>query len=389
MGRDTDESFLTRAIELASAGRGFVEPNPLVGCVLVKDGRVIGEGYHRAFGGPHAEAEALAACTESPAGATAYVNLEPCSHTNKKTPPCAPRLIVAGIKRVVIGCEDPNPAVAGRGIEQLRAACIEIALDVRKAESRQLNAPFFARQVHGRPYVTLKWAQSADGKVAGSGGRPLAISNECSNRVVHALRQRCDAILVGINTVLCDDPLLTARGSPAGPKRTLRRIVLDSRARIPLDSRLVNSALQVPVHVFVARPSKEDIDMTRRVDALRERGVHVEVLDSDPATPLPLEPILKKVATEQDVTHLLVEGGPTVHASFIRENLADRIWVFRSTNVVGEPQSPAAADIPATYAKSNGLVDRDELSEYLNPSSAVFFYPAFSADFLLAVRVDK
>ncbi len=341
MGRDSDESFLARAIELAAKGRGLVEPNPLVGCLFVKDGRVIGEGYHHAFGGPHAEAEALAACTESPAGATAYVNLEPCSHTNKKTPPCAPRLIAARIKRVVIGCEDPNPAVAGRGIEQLRAAGIEIVIGVLEAESRQLNAPFFARQVHGRPYVTLKWTESADGKVAGREGRPLPISNECSNHVVHALRARCDAILVGIRTVIGDDPLLTVRGLPAKPTRVLRRIVFDSRARIPLNSRLVSTVMEAPLHVFVSGPTAANPEVTR-INALRELGVRVHAFGTGLTGPLPLETILPTLAGELDVTHLLVEGGPTIHASFLREHLADRVWVFRSPKIVGEPNAPGA-----------------------------------------------
>ena len=169
-----------RALSLAARGRGAVEPNPLVGSVIVREGRVIGEGFHQRFGGPHAEAEALAACTESTAGSTAYVTLEPCCHTNKKTPPCVPRLIEAGIGRVVVACLDPNPQVGGRGVEQLRDAGIEVDVGVLEAEAKQLNAPFFALVQHHRPYVTLKWAQTADGKVAATGkgstvpGGPLA-----------------------------------------------------------------------------------------------------------------------------------------------------------------------------------------------------------------------
>lgn len=387
MGRDTDEFFLARALELAARGRGAVEPNPLVGCVLVKDELVIGEGFHRAFGAPHAEVEALAACTESPEGATAYVNLEPCSHTNKKTPPCAPRLIAAGIQRVVIGWEDPNPAVSGRGIQQLRAAGIEVVVGVRGAESRQLNAPFFSRQLRGRPYVTLKWAESANGKAAGQDGQPFPISNERSHRVVHALRARCDAILVGINTVLRDDPLLTARGLPEESRRTLRRIVLDSRARIPTDSRLVTTAGQVPLHVFVGRWAKDDPAMSRRVDMLRERGVQVEPIDCDPGAALAINSILQKLAAELDVTHLLVEGGPTIHAAFVRQNLADRVWVFRSPQTVNEPRALMAAAIPAGYTRTGiKSLDEDTLSEYLNPDSAVYFSKVPSIDLTASLR---
>src|SRR3954451_23545285 len=175
-----DDDFMRRAIRLAMNGRGRVEPNPMVGCVIVKDGRVIGEGFHQQYGGPHAEPNALASCTESPAGGTAYVTLEPCCHTNKKTPPCAPRVIEAGIARVVVGCLDPNPEVDGKGVAMLRAAGVTVDGPVLEGEAKQLIAPFIARTRLGRPYVTLKWAQTADGKVAGPGGTRMQISNTFS-----------------------------------------------------------------------------------------------------------------------------------------------------------------------------------------------------------------
>src|SRR4051794_14532504 len=192
-----DEAFMRRALRLAMNGRGLVEPNPMVACVLVKDGRVIGEGYHAKFGGPHAEPNALANCTESPEGATAYVTLEPCCHTNKKTPPCAPRLIEAKIGRVVIGCLDPNPAVNGKGLAVLREAGIRVDGPLLEPAANQLIAPFLAHVRHARPYVTLKWAESRNGKVAGRLGRRVKITNEVSDALVHVLRGRCDAIAVG------------------------------------------------------------------------------------------------------------------------------------------------------------------------------------------------
>src|SRR5262245_46448614 len=192
-------------------GRGRVEPNPMVGCVIVKDGRVIGEAYHGRFGGPHAEPGALAACTENCRGATAYVTLEPCCHTNKKTTPCAPKLIEAGIARVVMGCTDPNPNVDGRGVNMLRAAGIDVVGPILERETKQLNAAFFKGTLFARPYVTLKWAESSDGKVAGAGGKRSQISNDRAMKVVHEMRARSDTILVGINTVLADDPQLTVR----------------------------------------------------------------------------------------------------------------------------------------------------------------------------------
>src|SRR2546423_8567983 len=235
-----DREMMTRAIRLAMNGRGGVEPNPMVACVIAKDGRVIGEGFHAQFGGPHAEPTALAACSESPAGATAYVTLEPCCHTDKKTPPCVPALIAAEIARVVCGCVDPNPQVNGRGLEMLRAAGIAVEVNVLEEPAKQLLGPFIARTVYDRPYVTLKWAESADGKVAGAGGKRRQISNPRSTRALHELRGRSDAIMVGINTVLADDPMLIARDVRSA--RPLIRVVLDSQLRIPMDSRLVHSA---------------------------------------------------------------------------------------------------------------------------------------------------
>src|SRR5438874_4671655 len=224
-----DKQMMARAIAFAMRGRGQVEPKPMVGCVLVKDGRVIGEGFHASFGGPRAEPAALSACTHSPQGATAYVTLEPCCHTNKKTPPCVPALIAAKIARVVVGCVDPNPDVNGQGLDQLRAAGIAVEVNVLEEPAKQLLAPFIARVVYDRPYVTLKWAETADGKVAGPGGKRAQISNPASTKLVHELRARSDAIMVGVNTVISDDPMLTPRHVDVPPTRRLLRVVLDSR----------------------------------------------------------------------------------------------------------------------------------------------------------------
>src|SRR5918993_5858576 len=274
---DADAEFLRRAMRLAMNGRGSVEPNPMVGCVIVKDGRVIGEGYHQRYGGPHAEPNALAACAaagESPAGATAYVTLEPCCHTNKKTPPCAPRLIEAKLARVVVGCLDPNPAVNGKGLAMLRAAGIEVAGPFLEASAKQLIAPFLANVDHRRPYVTLKWAQSSNGKVAGTMGRAVRITNQQSDRVVHALRARCDAIIVGTNTVLSDDPLLTARG--VENTRPLLRVVLSNSLKISTSSRLVASAKEHPLVVYSSATSVGA--SAGVVDALRVAGAEVVAL---------------------------------------------------------------------------------------------------------------
>jgi diaminohydroxyphosphoribosylaminopyrimidine deaminase/5-amino-6-(5-phosphoribosylamino)uracil reductase len=368
---------MRRALRLAMNGRGRVEPNPMVGCIIVsKDGRVIGEGYHQQFGGPHAEPNALAACTESPAGATAYVTLEPCCHANKKTPPCAPRLIEARLGRVVVGCLDPNPEVNGKGVAMLRAAGIRVDGPLLESQAKQLIAPFVARTLHGRPYVTLKWAQSADGKVAGAGGARLQISNARSMRLVHELRGRSDAILVAARTVVNDDPLLTARGVPEA--RPLTRIVLDSTLSIPLTSRLVATAREFPLVVLASR----DVFRTNPsgVEALQRLGVRVEPVNM-PGRHFPLDKVLEGIG-RAGVTHLLVEPGPTLARSFLA--VADRLWVFRSPNSIVDDHAPRAPDIQP-YAKTGERnVEGDVLTEYLNPRSPMFFAAEPSADFVLA-----
>jgi diaminohydroxyphosphoribosylaminopyrimidine deaminase/5-amino-6-(5-phosphoribosylamino)uracil reductase len=367
--------LMRRAIGLAMRGRGDVEPNPMVGCIIMKDGRVIGEGYHQHFGGPHAERVALAACQESVAGATAFVTLEPCCHANKKTPPCVPALIEAKLRRVIIGCADPNPAVAGQGIGQLRQGGIDVEVGLLEAECRQLNAPFFAQVRHHRPYITLKWAQSADGKVAGPAGQRRQISSSESMRLVHQLRGRCDAILVGIDTVLKDDPLLTAR--EVRSSRPLLRVVLDSHLRIPVDSQLVNTAKTSPVLVLCSQAAFAQYQ--ELVAALTARGVEIVPLSSDASGRLQLGEVVGHLAT-RPITHLLVEPGPTLAGAFLREGVWDRLWVFHAPGSIDDPTAPAGpvVSLPFTACAEIG---GDHLVEYLNPDSAVFFAQVPSADF--------
>ena len=371
---DLDIQLMRRALRLAVNGRGHVEPNPLVGCVLAKEGRIIGEGYHAKYGGPHAEPTALAAITESANGATAYVTLEPCCHTNKKTPPCVPALIAAGIRRVLIGCVDPNPHINGKGAELLRAAGIDVTVNVLEDQAKQLLAPFIARTVYQRPYVTLKWAETADGKVAGAGGKRLQISNPRAMRVIHELRANCDAILVGSNTVLADDPMLSVRN--VTPSRTLTRHVIDRQLRIPLTSRLVSSAREIPLTVWCEPMALSHLN--DRIGALQERGVHIGISHF-------LEDMLTTLSVSNGVTHLLVEPGPTLARAFFEEGHVDRVWQIRSPARVDDPTAPAAAGIPGDYVRTGQLdIAGDTLAEYLNPASPVFFAAEPSADFVLA-----
>src|SRR5262249_38998319 len=239
----TEWQWMRRALELAERGRGQVEPNPLVGAVVVRAGQAVGEGWHQHFGEAHAEVHALGAAGEAARDATLYVTLEPCCH-HGKTPPCTDAILRAGIRRVVAAMTDPFPQVAGQGVAMLRAGGVEVAVGLGEAEARRLNAPYLKLLAAGRPYVHAKWAMTLDGKIATRTGDSKWISNEAARQRVHALRGRMDAILVGIDTVLADDPQLTAR--PPGP-RTPTRIILDSRGRLPSDSLLARSARDVPV----------------------------------------------------------------------------------------------------------------------------------------------
>src|SRR5229473_850735 len=243
-----DEKWMARALELAEKGRGYVEPNPLVGAVIVHDGKVVGEGWHESFGKPHAEINALAKAGEAARGAALYVTLEPCCH-HGKTPPCTEAILRAGVLRVVAAMKDPFPAVAGQGVARLRQAGVVLEMGLMENEARRLNAPYLKLISTGRPYVHAKWAMTLDGKIATRTGDSKWISGEMSRRHTHELRGRMDAIIVGIGTVLADNPSLTVR--PPGPRVPVR-VVLDSRGRLPESCQLAMTARETPVLVVAA-----------------------------------------------------------------------------------------------------------------------------------------
>lgn len=328
-----DDRMMARAIALARRGEGRVEPNPMVGCVIVRNGRAIGEGYHRRFGGPHGEIEALQACTANPRGATAYVSLEPCCH-HGKTPPCTDSLIEARVARVVVATRDPNRIQRGGGIQRLRAAGITVETGVLGCEAADLLAPYLTRIRLGRPFVIAKWAQSVDGKLAAHTGRSQWISCYASRRRVHRLRARVDAILVGSGTVLTDDPMLTARGVPI--RRQALRVVLDGRLRIPETCQLVATCLTVPTVVMTttARAS------TRKAERLRRKGVEVIACRATGGR-LTHNDWLKKLA-KRDVTNLLVEGGPMILTSLLQARLVDEAFIFTAPMLIGGYNAPGA-----------------------------------------------
>jgi len=328
-----DAAAMRRALEVARRGEGFVEPNPLVGAVVASGDRIIAEGWHQRFGGPHAEIVAIAAAGVAARGSTLYVTLEPCCH-HGKTPPCTAAVIAAGIGRVVVAARDPFPAVNGGGIAALRAAGITVETGLLEAEALRLTAAFRRLVTAGRPWVIAKWAMSRDRRAAAPPGAGRWISSPESRAVVHELRGRMDAILVGIGTALADDPLLTAR--PPGPRVPLR-IVLDSRARLPLESALVQSVGEAPVLVAVGPDAP-----AARIAALRSAGC--EVWQS--ASPSPADRLreLLRLLGDRRLTNLLVEGGPHVLQEFFAAGLVDEVWQF--TAPCDYAAHPAAAMLP-------------------------------------------
>jgi diaminohydroxyphosphoribosylaminopyrimidine deaminase/5-amino-6-(5-phosphoribosylamino)uracil reductase len=307
---------MTLALREAEKGRGWVEPNPMVGAVVVRDGRAVGLGHHARFGGPHAEVKALSQAGEAARGATLYVTLEPCCHQGK-TPPCTEAVAGAGVARVVAAMRDPFPAVDGGGVAALRASGIPVDVGLEALAAAELNAPYLKRLSTGLPYVTAKWAMTLDGKAAAASGDSQWISSEGSRSLVHELRGRMDAIVVGIGTAMADDPLLTAR--PPGP-RTAARIVLDSRAALPPTSRLVRTAREAPVLVAVTDEAPSD-----RKRGLQDAGCELLVVPG-PA-PVRVLPLLQELG-RRGMTNVLVEGGGRVLGTFLDEGLVDEFDVY-------------------------------------------------------------
>lgn len=326
-----DRGWMRLALAEAECGRGAVEPNPLVGAVVVREGRVEGTGHHRRYGGPHAEVFALEAAGTRARGATLYVTLEPCCH-HGKTPPCSEAVIAAGIARVVAAMRDPFPKVAGGGFERLRAAGIEVEVGVEEESARRQNAPYLKRLATGRPYVIAKWAMSLDGRTAAHTGDSRWISGEASRRLVHERRGRMDGILVGIGTAIADDPELTAR--PPGPRAPIR-IVLDSKARLPLGGKLARTAREVPV--IVAAPESAP---GARVLALEGAGVEVLRLPADPSGGVAVGALLDELG-RRGMTNLLVEGGGRALGAFADAGEIDEVDAFIAPILVGGPPAHA------------------------------------------------
>lgn len=322
---EQDEKYMQMALRLAKRGIGSVEPNPAVGCIIIKANQIIGKGWHKKFGGPHAEINALEDCKTlgvNPQGATMYVTLEPCCHVGK-TGPCTQAIIDAKLAKVIVATIDPSEHANGKGIEQLRNAAIQVQTDVCETQAKLLNAPFIKFAATGRCWVTLKWAQSIDGKLsyAEKTDERKWISNELSRKNVQNLRRRAGAILVGINTVIADDPLLMPR--PSKGKKPIR-IVLDSFLRIPLTCKLLGTAKKSPVIIFA---DYQAVKMRPEVvDKITKTGAEV-LAYPDMHGRSNLYFLLDELC-KRSVAQLLVEGGPTVLTSFLKEQLADEIRIY-------------------------------------------------------------
>lgn len=346
-----EQQFMRHAIALALKGEGKTRPNPLVGAVIVKDGRIIGEGYHTKYGSLHAEREALADCRrrgESPLGADMYVTLEPCCHTGKQ-PPCTEALAESGIGRVFVGSEDPNPLVAGKGIKFLRQHGIQVQTGFLKAECDALNPIFFHYIAAGKPYVALKYAMTADGRIATVTGASKWITGEAARNHVHRLRNRYASILVGINTVLRDDPLLNCR-IPGGVNPL--RIVLDSALRIPLSSHLVQSAKEIPLMVVCSDSKIKGAADKKK--ALEAAGAEVLPLDSPDG-----RPVFKALVAElgkRSIDSLLIEGGSQVHYSALKAGIVSHIYSYVAPKIFGGTSAPGPVGGYGADAVSDAFV---------------------------------
>lgn len=321
------EDYMRLAIKLAEKAEGCTAPNPLVGAVIVKDGQIIGRGYHKKCGDLHAERNALADCRAnniSPEGAVCYVTLEPCSHQGKQ-PPCAEALIAAGLKKVVIGSSDPNPLVSGRGVKMLQEAGIEVEENFLKAECDKINSIFFYYIQNLQPYVAMKYAMTADGKIAAYTGKSQWITGEEALRHVHSLRHKYTAIMVGIGTVLADDPMLTARF--AGAINPVR-IICDSRLKMPLDTKIVKTAAEVKTLIATVTKDQE------RQKPYQEAGCKIVECKETADGRVDLNDLMR-ILGEEEIDSILLEGGADLNWSALKSGIVNKVYTYIAPKIFG------------------------------------------------------
>ncbi len=329
--QERDLRYMTLALRLAARGRGRTSPNPMVGAVVVSRGRIVGRAYHRKAGGPHAEVLALRQAGRRARGGTLYVTLEPCSHTDKRTPPCVPLVIASQVRRVVVAMVDPNPQVNGRGIRKLRQAGIRVDVGCCREQAETLNEVYRHWIDTGRPFVILKAGMTLDGQIATASGEAKWITGDAARRHVHRLRSRVDAIMVGIGTILRDDPELTARIGGRADRLADRqplRVVADSRLRLPLHARVASIRGGVPTLVATTTAAPR-----RKLAQLEARGIDVLTLPGR-AGRVPLPALLSALA-RRGITSLLLEGGSELNASALRAGLVDRVMLYVAPRLLG------------------------------------------------------
>ena len=361
-----DQRFMQLALTLGRRGQGQTWPNPAVGAVVVRDGVIVGRGWTQPGGRPHAEPEALGRAGEAARGATLYVTLEPCSHVGK-SPPCADAIIAAGAARVVSAIEDPNPEVAGQGHTRLRAAGIAVDIGPGAAEAAHDHAGHFRRVRDQRPHLILKLAVSSDDRIGAANRKPVAISGDAARARVHLLRAQCDAVLVGIGTVLADDPLLTCR-LPGMAARSPVRVVLDRTLRLPATARLVHSARETPLWVMTSEPAEAPAAIKLGAAGARVIGVPAA---ASPQPGLDWPAVLRELAG-RGVTRLLVEGGARVASSLVAAGLVDEVWLLRGPDAIGADGVAALDALPLTAitqspvfrVRASDRLDRDTLTIY-------------------------
>lgn len=339
-----DLHYMRHALELAKRGAGHVSPNPMVGAVIVKDDRIIGEGWHEHIGGLHAERNAFKHCTEDCTGATIYVTLEPCCHWGR-TPPCTDAILEHKIARVVVGCLDPNPLVAGKGLEILRGAGIECDSGVLEDECHAINEVFFHYITTKKPYVVMKYAMTLDGHIAAYTGDSKWITGETARAQVQQTRKWLSSIMVGIGTVLADDPMLNCRIEPGVDPI---RLVCDSTLRIPLDSQLVRTAKDIPTWVFCANAD------VRRKTALEDAGVKVIPLPDESGTHVDLAAAMDYLGQEQ-VDSVLLEGGGTLNGEALRLGLVDRVQAYIAPKLIGGATARGPVEGPGIARMADAL----------------------------------
>ena len=349
VGSTDDLRFMRMAHALAVKAAGYTSPNPLVGAVVVRGGKVVGRGYHHRSGMPHAEILALKEAGAKARNGILYVTLEPCCHLKKRSPPCVPQVVKSGVRRVVIAMKDPNPRVSGKGIRALRKKGIQVEVGVLSEKTLSYNEGYIKYVTTGRPFVTLKVAASLDGKISSASGESRWITGEAARRFVHRLRQKCDAILVGIGTVLSDDPLLTVR-FPHPQAREPYRIVLDSRLRIPLKAKLIRKAdpsKTIIVTGWKGSKSKQKALERCGVRVLRERCDQGRI---------DIKSLMKRLG-RMELTTLLIEGGSSVNASALASKIVDKIIFFLAPKIIGGTQAKGAVggDSPVSLKKAFSL----------------------------------